>query len=199
MTRPRTIPSHRWSTLPTLTFLCLASLTGCKNEETVTRYKPFFTGLSGAEFNTQPVGSTAGYSDPTSNPDGRNVIENPDGSRVLVCKSVRSLMTHLERELDAENGSIIIEQLISRRTLEEFEGRGESPQAIIDFLTKHRRDIAMLFARMPMAERSPTVILKQPGNGVWILEVTGAAAEDLRFTKLWAVMERGNWKFYWVT
>jgi hypothetical protein len=34
---------------------------------------------------------------------------------------------------------------------------------------------------------------------VWVLELTGAAADDLRFTKLWAVMERGNWKFYWVT
>lgn len=186
-------------TASTLACLALAIAPGCKSEETVTRYKPFFTGLSGAEFNTQPVEANTGYIDPTSNPDGRNVIENPDGSRILVCKSIRSMMTHLERELDAENSDIILEQLISKRTLEEFEARGESPKAIIDFLVKHRRDIAMLFARMPMAERSPTVILRQPGNRVWILELNGAPAEGLRFTKLWAVMERGNWKFYWVT
>ena len=181
--------------------LCVALglLGACKGEEKVVQYKPFFTGLSGAEFNTDPVNSAPGYSDPTATPDGRNVIEKPDGSRVLVCKSVQSVMTHLERELDENHDDIILTQLISQRTLAEFEGRGETPKAIIDFLQKHRRDIAMLFARMPMAERSPTVILKQPGDNVWILQLTGAAAEDLRFTKLWVIMERGNWKFYWVT
>lgn len=179
--------------------IVIALLAACSTDEKVTRYKPFFTGLSGAEFNTDPVATGSGQSDPTTAPDGRIVIDNPDGSRTLLCRSIRSMMTHMERELDEGNDAIIIEQLISKRTLEEYENRGESPAAIIEFLQKHRRDIAMMFARMPMAERSPTVILKQPGDGVWILQLTGAAAEDLRFTKLWAVMERGSWKFYWVT
>jgi len=179
--------------------LSACMLGACAQEERVTQYKPFFTGLSGAKFNTEPVDSTRGYADPTAAPDNRTVIENPNGSRVLLCRSVRALMSHLERELDEENSEIIIQQLISKRTIDEYEGRGETPKAIIDFLQKHRRDIAMLFARMPMAERSPTVILKQPGDGVWILQLTGAAAEDTKFTKLWVVMERGSWKFYWVT
>ncbi len=177
----------------------LLALAACATEERVTQYKPFFTGLSGAKFSTAPVDASRGYADPTASPDSRTVIENPDGSRVLVCRSVRALMSHLERELDDGNTDIIIKQLISTRTLEEYEGRGESPQAIVDFLQKYRRDLAMLFARMPMAERSPTVILKQPGDGVWILQLSGAAAQDIKFTKLWVVMERGNWKFYWVT
>jgi hypothetical protein len=178
--------------------LLVALCAGCKAEEKVTQYKPFFTGLSGAEFNTAPVESRPQVAGEESAAIG-NVIENPDGSRTLVCKSVRSLMSHLERELDAENSKIILEQLISKRTFEEFESRGDPPSAIIDFLQEHRRDIAMLFARMPMAEQSPTVILKQPGNNVWVLHLTGAAAKDIRFNKLWVVMERGNWKFYWVT
>ena len=186
-------------------FVCAAAcalplIAGCASEEKITHYKPFFTGLSGAEFNTAPVDRSRQITpDPTYTPDGGTVIEHPDGSRTLVCKSVRALMSHLERELDAENADIILQQLISKRTFEEFESRGESREAIIKFLQDHRRDIAMLFARMPMAERSPTVILRQPGGGVWVLHLTGAAAEDLRFTKLWVVMERGNWKFYWVT
>lgn len=179
--------------------LSACTLCACAQEERVTQYKPFFTGLSGAKFNTEPVDSSRGYADPAAAPDNRSVIENPNGSRVLLCRSVRALMSHLERELDEENSEIIVEQLLSKRTVDEYESRGESPKAIIDFLQKNRRDIAMLFARMPMAERSPTVILKQPGDGVWILQLTGAAAEDTKFTKLWVVMERGSWKFYWVT
>jgi hypothetical protein len=178
----------------------LLGAAGCAPEERVTSYKPFLTGVSGAQFGQQPVSgrtqSTAWHGDPD---DGRIVIENPDGSRTLLCRTVRALMTHLERELDEGNSDVILKQLISRRTLEEFERRGESPRAIVDFLHKHRRDIAVLFARMPMAERSPTVILQQPGDNVWILKLTGAAAQDTRFTRLWVVMERGSWKFYWVT
>ena len=177
----------------------LCALAGCKAEESVTRYKPFFTGLSGVTFNTPPVDSSRGYADPTAAPPQGNVIENPDGSRTLLCKSVRALMSHLERELDEDNTEVIVKQLLSKRTLAEYESRGETPKAIVAHLQKHRRDIAMLFARMPMAERSPTVILRQPGGGVWVLELTGAAAEDMRFRKLWVVMERGDWKFYWVT
>ncbi len=201
MTPPPRIPPLRPAAPLAAAFgLALLVLAACTPQERVTQYKPFFTGLSGAQFNTQPVDAeSSSYADPTATPDGRIVINNPDGSRTLLCRSVRSLMSHIERELDEENSDIIIKQLISKRTIEEFEGRGESPAAIIDFLQKHRRDIAMFFARMPMAERSPTVILKQPGNGVWVLQLTGAASEDIRFTKLWVVMERGSWKFYWVT
>lgn len=172
----------------------------CATEERVTSYKPFLTGVAGAQFGQQPVvpgGTPAGAQGETA--DGRIVIENPDGSRTLLCRTVRALMTHLERELDEGNTDIILRQLISNRTFEEFDRRGEPRQAIIEFLQKHRRDIAVLFARMPMAERSPTIILQQPGDNVWILKLTGASAEDTRFTKLWVVMERGSWKFYWVT
>lgn len=181
--------------------LCAGPLVAaCATEERVTSYRPFLTGISGAQFGQQPVTGNAPPPGPLGDPaDGRIVIENPDGSRTLLCRTVRALMTHLERELDEGNTDVILKQLISRRTLEEFDRRGEPPGAIVDFLQKHRRDIAVLFARMPMAERSPTVILQQPGDNVWILKLTGAAAEDTRFTKLWVVMERGSWKFYWVT
>ncbi len=177
----------------------LSALAGCKAEESVTRYKPFFTGLSGVTYSTPPVDPSRGYADPTAAPPQGSIIEHPDGTRTLLCKSVRALMSHLERELDEDNTDIIVKQLLSTRTLAEYESRGETPAAIVAHLREHRRDIAMLFARMPMAERSPTVILRQPGGGVWVLELTGAAAKDTRFRKLWVVMERGEWKFYWVT
>lgn len=185
-----------------LVLLAGAVLAGaaCASEERVTSYKPFLTGVAGAQFGQQPV-IAGGASGPSAGDaaDGRIVIENPDGSRTLLCRTVRALMTHIERELDEGNTDIILKQLVSRRTFEEFERRGEPATAITDFLQKHRRDIAVLFARMPMAERSPTIILQQPGDNVWILKLTGASAEDTRFTKLWVVMERGSWKFYWVT
>jgi len=111
---------------------------------------------------------------------------------------VRSLMTALEHCLDTGEDDLIIDQVISDMTRQEYRGRSEDPRAVLKFLRFHRKDLALLFARMPMAEHTPTVILEQPGDRMWTLRLTGAAAKDLELTKLWARLEQGNWRFVWV-
>lgn len=187
------------------------TLAGCRSEERVVHYKPFFAGLDGAQFGGQaPVISDENRVrpampwDPASDqPDqiagNRLIVDNPDGSRRLVLASPLHVMRLLELLLDDEQDRLIIEQLFSERTVAEFGGEGKSVQQAVDYLRQHRRDIAVLFARMPLAENSPTVIVDQPGDRVWIIRLTGRPAENLRFTRLWVRLERGQWKFLWVT
>lgn len=176
---------------------------GCEREENVVRYKPFFTGITGAEVTrgagAEPVNANDGYIDPTRLPsDAKLVIENPDGSKTLVAKSLRHMMGHLERCLDEGDDDLLMDQVISEKTKEHYRSEGKDPRQIIRFLKRNRKDIAKLFARMPMGEYTPTVILEQPGDKMWAVRLTGAAARDMKFTKVWARLEEGNWRFVWV-
>ncbi|MBX3385272.1 MAG: hypothetical protein KF768_01730 [Phycisphaeraceae bacterium] len=195
-------------------FVVAACMVGCKPEERVTNYKPFFTGIEGARFGGQ--GPVVAESDraPPNLPWDRGAIDlsegaeagtgsglilhNPDGSRRLVLASPMHVMRLLERLLDDQEDQLIIDQLFSERTLQEFAGSGKGPQQAVEYLRQHRRDIAVLFARMPLAENSPTVIVDQPGDRVWVIRLTGRPSENLRFTRLWVRLERGRWKFMWV-
>lgn len=182
-----------------LAVLAVLVLGSCSPNEKVVRYKPFFTGVSGAEFHgAEPVNPTAGYTDPARVPDQKIVIDKPDGGKILIAKSVRHMMTHLETCLDNGDDQLLMDQVISEKTKEEFRARGQDPAEILDFLRKNRKDIARFFARMPMGEYTPTVILEQPGDKTWVVRLTGAPAEGLKFTRLWARMEDGNWRFVWV-
>ncbi len=183
----------------------LLLLAGCAQpEEKVTRYKPFFTGLDGAKFGGPdgegaPVNPNRGVADPGALGSGSSVIEHDDGTRTLVSKSVQQLIAHLERELDAEgNGQIVAEQLVSELTIERFRADGRPPALIVEFLRSIRPDLAKLFARMPLGEYSPQVVLHQPGDRTFEIEVSGKYADGLRFKRLFARLEGGNWKFVWV-
>lgn len=181
----------------------LSTTGGCQREENVVRYKPFFTGITGAEVTrgtgAEPVNANDGYIDPTKLPsDAKLVIEHADGSKTLVAKSLRHMMGHLERCLDEGEDDLLMEQVISEKTLEHYRSEGKDPRQIIRHLKRNRKDIAKLFARMPMGEYTPTVILEQPGDKMWAVRLTGAAARDMKFTKVWARLEDGHWRFVWV-
>lgn len=195
--------AHREVLVAALLVVTVGGAGGCEREANVVRYKPFFTGITGAEVTrgvgAQPVNANDGYIDPTRLPsDAKLVIENPDGSKTLVAKSLRHMMGHLERCLDEGDDDLLMDQVISEKTKEHYRSQGKDPQEIMRFLKRNRRDIAKLFARMPMGEYTPTVILEQPGDKMWVVRLTGAAARDMKFTKLWARLEEGNWRFVWV-
>lgn len=191
-------PCHRVA-MSLLVGVVIFAITGCSSDEKVVRYRPFFTGISGAEFHgAEPVNSAAGYIDPTQVPDQKLVIEKADGSKILIAKSVRHMMTHLERCLDDGDDELLMDQVISEKTKEEFRAQGKDTSEILTFLHKNRKDIGRLFARMPMGEYTPTVILEQPGDKTWVVRLTGAPADGMKFTRVWARMEDGNWRFLWV-
>lgn len=172
---------------------------GCQEQSTVVKYKPFFSNIADAKFSGQgPVNPNEGYIDPTVATDQKIVIEHADGSKTLIAKSVQHMMVHLQRCLEENEDDLLVQQVLSTRTIEHFRANGRSPMELIESLKDNRKEIARTFGRMPLAEHSPTVILDQPGDRMWVIRVTGAAAKGLKFTRLWARLEDGNWKFVWL-
>ena len=117
---------------------------GCERESKVLRYRPFFTGLDGATTATPAVGAEMmRLPGPGEGEDeDRIVFVNPDGSVRLVSRSVRDLMTHIERTLAEDQDKLFIEQLLSRRTIEHLASQGQTPEDLVADLKLLRRDIA---------------------------------------------------------
>jgi hypothetical protein len=186
-------------TLLALASLCALGAAGCQSEEKVLKYNPFLANIPGAETKTKPVGERFdNYIDPTKLEGDKTVLENPDGSVTLVAKSVRHLMTNITLCLQYEDDELLLDQVISEQTKGRFRGEGKEPEEAVKFLKENQKDISALFARMPFGEHSPNIILKQPARRTVVLELTGLAAKDMRFTELWAVMEKGDWKLLWI-
>lgn len=180
--------------------LALVTL-GCQSQEKVVRYKPFFTGIAGAEFGGQePVRPTvAARRDPTAVEENAEVIRvNPDKTKALDLRSPRQTMMALERLLDEEDDETIWTQLLSSVTIEELQQRGYTRQQYLDHLYENRREIAKTFARMPLGHNTPTVITEKPEPKVWIMRLTGTATKDMRFTRVWVRLEEGQWRLRWI-
>jgi len=172
-------------------------------EEHVTHYKPFFTGIGDAQFGTDgPIYPMKGRRDPTTTSEAaKAVVENPDGSKTYFAHSPAQLMAHIEALLDEgtpEADRDLLTQLIDDRTKEHYREHGQDPSGYIQYLHDNRKQIAKMFARMPMAEHSPTVIIDQPGDRTWVLTITGQAAQGLKFTHLWVRQDMGQWRLEWL-
>jgi hypothetical protein len=189
----------------------VVALVGCKAEERVVKYKPFLSGIPGASHKVAAVDETGdaerlSQRDPFAGGEpqtederqGKIVIEHPDGSKTLVLTSIRHMMTHLERTLDDDEDDLLIDQVIAPSTTQHYALEGRDIEELVAFLKKRRRDIAVLFSRMPFAERTATVIMDKQGRNLFRLRLTGQAKKDTRFTELWTEFEKGQWKFVWV-
>ena len=49
-----------------------------------------------------------------------------------------------------------------------------------------------------MAERTPTVIVDQPGDRQWVLRLTGQASENVKFKVVGVRQEMGMWRLEWL-
>lgn len=186
-------------------------LCSCAREERVVNYKPFFTGLADAKFQTPPVADSrvsrgGGDAAAAELPEGfdpvRMEVKNPDGSVTLISRSGLHLMRHIERCLAEDNAKLFAEQVLSERTRQEFIERGKSPREALAMLKRHERDISRLFARLPMGEHSPNVILRTVDRNVWRVELRGQDRHDLRsrgarFVGFDMVLEAGHWRLRW--
>ncbi|MBY0262538.1 MAG: hypothetical protein K2Q20_09350 [Phycisphaerales bacterium] len=183
-----------------LAALALA-LGGCASEENVVKYRPFFTGIQGAEFATDPINPSKGYVDPTAVADNRIVIEHDDGSRTFIARSPRHVMVHVETLLDEDDprsDRVLLDQLVSDKTKEFYRSEGKDPLSFVTDLRARRKDVAKTFGRMPMGEHTPTVLIDQPGDNIWVLRITGGAGKDLVFTKVWFRLEGTQWRLMWM-
>lgn len=225
MSRPR---EKRWvSRLGALAgAVGVLGLVACETEENVVGYKPFFAGLPGAEGGKDPVygdrasdtgatgsagaGGAAGVHetdllmddplDPNAASSDPLVVENADGSKTLVVRSIRHVMTHIERRLDEgeEGEKLLYEQVVADAAKKEYAEQGKSEAQMMEYLREHRRDIAVLFSRLPFAEHTPGVYLKKRARNRFVLELPPLAKKGSNFSELWVQMEGGQWKFLWV-
>lgn len=176
------------------------SLSGCAREERMVNYKPFFTGLSGAQLNTPATGdSTPKSSGAIAREEDlfQPVLEHPDGRRTLQSKTGMQLMYHIQWTLQGDERELFVEQVLSEITRREYTDRNVDINEAFDRLKKRERDIAMLFSRMPMGENSPNVLMRPMGANMFRLQLSGAAARDMHFRGFDMVLESGNWRLRW--
>ena len=178
-------------------------LAGCAGEERVTSYKPFFAGVSGAEYGGQgPVDPMKGRQDPTATPtEFKTIVEHSDGKKTYLTPSPGILLAHVEALLDEdtpETDKVILDQLIDEKTKDHYRTHGVEPIEYITYLRQNRKAIAKTLARMPMAERTPTVVVDQPGDRQWVLRLTGQASEGVKFREVWIRQEMGMWRLEWL-
>jgi hypothetical protein len=176
---------------------------GCSPQERVTSYKPFFTGVGGAEFGGQaPVDPLSGRRDPTvTPPEFKTIIEHDNGTKTYLTPSPAILLAHVEALLDEgtpEADKALLEQLIDEKTKDHYRTHGADPAEYITYLHQNRKQIAKTFARMPMAEHTPTVIVEQPGDRQWVLHLTGQASEGVKFREVWVRQDMGMWRLEWL-
>jgi hypothetical protein len=174
-------------------------LAACQPEEKLIRYKPFLGNLKDAETQTPPVEPAgSGASVPTAGGDDQLLIrENPDGSKTVYSRSGLQLMANIQQLLRDGEDKLFAEQVLSEITRQEFLERGLRPEEAFRTLKGHEKDIAKLFARMPLGEHSPNVNMEPIGRNIFRVRVTGRSREDLEWTGFDMSLEKGNWKLRW--
>jgi hypothetical protein len=171
----------------------------CAPEERIVRYKPFLAGLENVQTQAPAVSDRAnGGATETQDPSKFSIVkENPDGTKTLISRSGLHLATHIQRTLAENDEKNFTAQLLSRITRDEFRERGLDPSQAFRALKPREKDIARLFARMPLGEHSPNAVMEPIGRNMFRVRVTGKSTEDLYWTGYDMVLEDGNWKLRW--
>jgi len=177
----------------------LCVLGGCRSEEKLVRYKPFFSGLEGAQTQTPAVGAQAAPVEFEEGQAGEGlVIEHEDGSKTLIIRSGLHLMSHIQKLLADDEPELLVEQVLSEITRQEYLERGLDPGEAFATLKERERDIALLFSRMPLGEYSPNVLRTQLGRNFFRVQVTGQALKGLgRYKGFDMILEKGHWRLRW--
>lgn len=194
--------SPRSSHVLTACLLAATLLGSCAEDRKVVQYHPFLANLPDAKTGLGPVGDRfGGVNDPnrlTPEDAEKMVVTNPDGSKTLLSKSIRQLMSQVVNCLYEDELELLHDQLMSESTKEEYRARGKDSFAFVEYLSRNREDIVELFRRMPMAENTPAVAMHQPARNTFKLQMTGIAKKGLNFTTFWVTHEQGTWKIMWM-
>lgn len=174
----------------------LLSALGCA-ETRVVSYRPFFSGLPGAEMSGKVTPIPGLGADPTFVPNNQIVIEKDKGEKELIAKNGQHLMVHIYNAIEADDADIFVAQVLSEMTKREYAVRGRDPRAAFDIMKQRREDVVMLFHSMPAGEFTPGVFAEYVAQGVRRVQLTGLAARDLRWRGFDMVMEKGNWRLRW--
>jgi len=174
---------------------------GCQPEQKIVNYKPFMAGLEGVQTQTPAVveqQKTPAILAAESAPADGLIQENPDGTKTVHSRSGLQLMSNIQRTLADNDAKLFAEQILSELTREEYLERGLDPTEAFKTLKPEEREIAKLFARMPLGEHSPNVTQEVIGRNIFRVRVTGQSMRGLeKWTGFDMVLENGNWRLRW--
>ena len=171
------------------------ALSGCAYERRI-GYKPFFTGLAGADISMPASPDVSRPRTPAVALAEPRVI-NADGSITLVNATGRHLMANIMYCLDEDDAALFVEQVLSQRAIEDAYAHSREPTEVFEILKERRDDVLELFMRMPLGEHSPMVLMKPLGPNAFEIALTKDAARGLHWSSLTMVLERGGWRLVW--
>jgi len=174
--------------------VCSAALAACTYQKDV-NYKPFFTGLEGAEMQTPPSQDTSAERSSATPIAFEETTE--DGEVILYTPTVGALIRNLARVLAFNESDLFEQYLLSEQTRQDAIDRGREIGEVWDLLKKNQTDIRVLFARLPMAERTPGALLEPIGDNAFKLTATQELSRGLRWKSMTAAVEDGQWKLIW--
>lgn len=175
----------------------LLALASCAREVRVIGQRSILGGLPGAETKVAPLGPRGQTADPSALDETRIVETLPDGSKRLISRSGRHLMLHIWRTLQENDRRTFVEQVLSRRTRDEFLDHGLDPAEAFERLRARIDDLQRLFARLPMGERTPGVHFEQLDRRTFRFMLTDTAARGLSWVGIDMVYEEGNYRLLW--
>lgn len=183
-----------------LAILCAASLlvlSGCTYERVVSQ-KGILVGLDGAQSGIPAKREGRALPDFLRTPDeGIRVEDEEAGTITLYSKSVRQLMAHITTTIGNDEKDLFVEQLLSKRTKEEFYERGLDPGLAFEELKRRERDVGRLFYFMPMGEYTPGLYLKTIGPNTFRLQLSRVTNESLHWIGIDVVFEDKNYRLRW--
>lgn len=179
-------------------------LAGCETETRVIRDNRPLANLPGAVVagGSQPARRGPGIVDPTFLPPEQLRITAENGDITLNARSGRHLMTHIAQTLLNNERDLFTEQVLSEVTKQEFRARGLDPAEAFDLLRRQERDVMELFNAMPLGERTPGAVFENLGRAdrggqIARVRMTGSLTNELRYTAMDMVMEKGSWRLRW--
>jgi hypothetical protein len=171
-------------------------LAGCAVEQKRTIKSSILAGLPGAQSGTAVSESNKR---PSSNPQAAPTdgirVELPDGDVVLHARSAWHVMVHIYQTLARGERDLFTQQVLSRKTREEFVDRGYDPAVAFDELKRRERDVLKLFNQFPYGEQTPGVFLESIGPNEFRLKAR--SPKGLRWSRMDLIIEDGEWRLRW--
>ncbi len=174
----------------------IMAVAGCTRYERVVHYRPPLSSIAGAQSGTPFVGGPKGAGR-QAQADNRIRIEHEDGRIELSSRNSLHLLTHIRSTLVAEEEELFTEQVLSEKTRNEFIERGYDPVEAFKELKRRERDVYALMARMPMAEFTPGLFLRNIGRNEFRLRIDPRGADKLAWKSVDMIVENGQWRLRW--
>ncbi len=188
-----------WFVALVLGVVAAVALAGCRYEREVSR-RGLLSRVQGAQRGGDaPVrerrDSDGAFDEVVDGPIPTLRREDEAGNITLISNSARDVMAHVVTTLRDEEEELFLEQVLSKRTVEEFHERGFDPVWAYRELKRRERDVRQLYTLMPYGEFTPGLFLKTIGQNTFRLGVR--PSRGMSWTYVDVVVERGVWRLRW--